>query len=45
MSIFVKMMNKIQQYFEDEIEIREIKEKSAKKYEMNMIANFILKYL
>ncbi|KAL4502442.1 hypothetical protein ABPG72_012029 [Tetrahymena utriculariae] len=45
MSIFIRMMDEIQKYFEDEVEIREIKEKSAKKYEMNMIANFILKYL
>ncbi|KAL4470350.1 hypothetical protein ABPG74_011961 [Tetrahymena malaccensis] len=45
MNIFVRMMDEVQKYFEDEVEIREIKEKSAKKYEMNMIANFILKYL
>lgn len=45
MRIFIKMMASLQKYFEDEIEVRNIKPKSAKQYEMNMIADFILRYL
>lgn len=45
MRVLVKMMMRIQRDFEEQVESKEIGAKSAKKYEQNMTANFIMMYM